>query len=172
MCGVVGIYSKDKDISKQLYYSLYSIQHRGQESCGLAVSNGEEINYYKDMGLVGDVFTPKKLEKLQGNMGIAHVGSYLQQEEVKFANCQPLLGSVRKRRLALAHNGNLVNAQALKDMLEEDGYMFTSNTDTEVILYILARYYKGNIVESLKLTMDYIKGAYSLVIMSDDELIG
>ena len=169
MCGVVGIYSKDKDISKQLYYSLYSIQHRGQESCGLAVSNGEEINYYKDMGLVGDVFTPKKLEKLQGNMGIAHV-RYSTAGGSNFANCQPLLGSVRKRRLALAHNGNLVNAQALKDMLEEDGYMFTSNTDTEVILYILARYYKGNIVESLKLTMDYIKGAYSLVIMSDDEL--
>lgn len=171
MCGVVGIYSKDKDISKQLYYSLYSIQHRGQESCGMAVSNKNDINYIKDMGLVGDVFTPEKLQELEGNMGIAHVrystagGSYL-------ANCQPLVGSVRKRRLALAHNGNLVNAQTLKDMLEEDGYMFTSNTDTEVILYILARYYKGNIVESLKLTMDYIKGAYSLVIMSDDELIG
>ena len=171
MCGVVGIYSKDKDISKQLYYSLYSMQHRGQESCGMAVFNGEEINYYKDMGLVGDVFTPKKLEQLQGNMGIAHVrystagGSY-------FANCQPLVGNVRKRSLALAHNGNLVNAQTLKDMLEEDGYMFTSNSDTEVILYILARYYKGNIVESLKLTMDYIKGAYSLVIMTDEELIG
>ena len=138
MCGVVGIYSKDKDISKQLYYSLYSIQHRGQESCGLAVSNGEEINYYKDMGLVGDVFTPKKLEKLKGNMGIAHV-RYSTAGGSNFANCQPLLGSVRKRRLALAHNGNLVNAQTLKDMLEEDGYMFTSNTDTEVILYILAR---------------------------------
>lgn len=171
MCGVVGIYSKDKDISKQLYYSLYSIQHRGQESCGMAISNGEEINYYKDMGLVGDVFTPKKLEKLQGNMGIAHV-RYSTAGGSNFANCQPLVGSVRKRRIALAHNGNLVNAQTLKDMLEEDGYMFTSNTDTEVILYILARYYKGNIVESLKLTMDYIKGAYSLVIMSDDELIG
>lgn len=171
MCGVVGIYSKDKDISKQLYYSLYSIQHRGQESCGMAVSNGEEINYYKDMGLVGDVFTPKKLEKLQGNMGIAHV-RYSTAGGSSFANCQPLLGSIRKRRLALAHNGNLVNAQTLKEMLEEDGYMFTSNSDTEVILYILARYYKGNIVESLKLTMDYIKGAYSLVIMTDDELIG
>lgn len=171
MCGVVGIYSKNKDISKQLYYSLYSIQHRGQESCGMAVSNGSEINYIKDMGLVGEIVTPEKLQKLKGSMGIAHVrystagGSYL-------SNCQPLVGSVRKRRLALAHNGNLVNAQTLKDMLEEDGYMFTSNTDTEVILYILARYYKGNIVESLKLTMDYIKGAYALVIMSDDELIG
>ena len=104
-------------------------------------------------------------------MGIAHV-RYSTAGGSNFANCQPLLGSVRKRRLALAHNGNLVNAQTLKDMLEEDGYMFTSNTDTEVILYILARYYKGNIVESLKLTMDYIKGAYSLVILSDDELVG
>lgn len=171
MCGVVGIYSKDKDISKQLYYSLYSIQHRGQESCGMAVSNGEEIKYYKDMGLVGDVFTPKQLGQLEGNMGIGHV-RYSTAGGSNFANCQPLVGSVRKRRLALAHNGNLVNAQTLRDMLEEDGYMFTSNTDTEVILYILARYYKGNIVESLKLTMDYIKGAYSLVLMSDDELIG
>ncbi len=171
MCGVVGIYSKDKDISKQLYYSLYSMQHRGQESCGMAVSNGQEIKYYKDMGLVGDVFTPKKIEQLEGNMGIAHV-RYSTAGGSNFANCQPLVGSVRKRRLALAHNGNLVNAQTLKDMLEEDGYMFTSNSDTEVILYILARYYKGNIVESLKLTMDYIKGAYSLVIMNDDELIG
>ena len=171
MCGVVGIYSKDKDISKQLYYALYSIQHRGQESCGMAVSNGEEINYYKDMGLVGDVFTPKKLEKLQGNMGVAHV-RYSTAGGSNFANCQPLVGSVRKRRLALAHNGNLVNDQTLRDMLEEDGHMFTSNTDTEVILYILARYFKGNIVESLKLTMDYIKGAYSLVIINNDELIG
>lgn len=171
MCGVVGIYSKDKDISKQLYYSLYSIQHRGQESCGMAVSNGEEIKYYKDMGLVGDVFTPKQLDQLEGNMGVAHV-RYSTAGGSNFANCQPMVGSVRKRRLALAHNGNLVNAQTLRDMLEEDGYMFTSNSDTEVILYILARYYKGNIVESLKLTMDYIKGAYSLVIISDDELIG
>ena len=110
MCGVVGTYSKDKDISKQLYYALYSIQHRGQESCGMAVSNGEEINYYKDMGLVGDVFTPKKLEKLQGNMGVAHV-RYSTAGGSNFANCQPLVGSVRKRRLALAHNGNLVNDQ-------------------------------------------------------------
>ncbi|MEG0238446.1 MAG: amidophosphoribosyltransferase, partial [Clostridium sp.] len=150
---------------------LYSIQHRGQESCGMAVSNGEEINYIKEMGLVGDVFNTEKLESLEGNMGIAHV-RYSTAGGSHAYNSQPLVGSVRKRRIALAHNGNLVNDQALKDMLEEDGYMFTSNTDTEVILYILARYYKGNMVESLKLTMDYIKGAYSLVIMSDDELIG
>lgn len=169
MCGVVGIYS-NKEISKELYYSLYSMQHRGQESCGLAVSNGKDINYKKGMGLVGDIFNEKELEKLKGTMGIGHV-RYSTAGGSHMSNCQPLVGSCRKRKLALAHNGNLVNANYLKDMLEEDGYMFQANSDTEVILYILARYYKGNIVESLKLTMDYIKGAYSLVIMGEEELV-
>ena len=169
MCGVVGIYS-NKEISKELYYSLYSMQHRGQESCGLAVSNGKDINYKKGMGLVGDIFNEKELAKLKGTMGIGHV-RYSTAGGSHMANCQPLVGSCRKRKLALAHNGNLVNANYLKDMLEEDGYMFQANSDTEVILYILARYYKGDIVESLKLTMDYIKGAYSLVIMGEEELV-
>ena len=169
MCGVVGIYS-NKEISKELYYSLYSMQHRGQESCGLAVSDGKDINYKKGMGLVGDIFTEKELKKLTGTMGIGHV-RYSTAGGSHLANCQPLVGSCRKRKLALAHNGNLVNANYLKDMLEEDGYMFQANSDTEEILYILARYYKGDIVESLKLTMDYIKGAYSLVIMGEEELV-
>ncbi len=146
------------------------MQHRGQESCGLAVSDGKDINYKKGMGLVGDIFNEKELEKLKGTMGIGHV-RYSTAGGSHMANCQPLVGSCRKRKLALAHNGNLVNANYLKDMLEEDGYMFQANSDTEVILYILARYYKGNIVESLKLTMDYIKGAYSLVIMGEEELV-
>ena len=171
MCGVVGIYSKNKDIAKELYYSLYSIQHRGQESCGMAVFDGKDIKYKKDMGLVGDVFKEAELSQLGGNMGIGHV-RYSTAGGSTLANCQPLVGSCRKRTLALAHNGNLVNANYLRDMLEEDGYMFQANSDTEVILYILARYYKGDIVESLKLTMDYIKGAYSLVIMGEDSLVG
>ena len=171
MCGVVGIYSKNKDISKELYYSLYSIQHRGQESCGMAVYDGNDIKYKKDMGLVGDVFKEDELSHLSGNIGIGHV-RYSTAGGSTLANCQPLVGSCRKRTLALAHNGNLVNANYLRDMLEEDGYMFQANSDTEVILYILARYYKGDIVESLKLTMDYIIGAYSLVIMGEDSLVG
>lgn len=169
MCGVVGIYS-DKDISKELYYSLYSMQHRGQESCGIAISDGEDINYKRGMGLVGDVFSEKELEDLSGNMGIGHV-RYSTAGGSHLSNCQPLVGRCRKRKLSLAHNGNLVNANYLKDMLEEDGYMFQANSDTEVILYILARYYKGDMVESLKITMDYIKGAYSLVIMGEEELV-
>lgn len=169
MCGIIGIYSNN-EVSKKLYYSLYSIQHRGQESCGIAISDGENINYKKGMGLVGDIFTEEELSKLNGNIGIGHV-RYSTAGGSHIDNCQPLVGSCRKRNLAIAHNGNLVNANFLRDMLEEDGYMFQANSDTEVILYILARYYKGDIVESIKLTMDYIKGAYSLVIACEDELV-
>jgi len=122
------------------------------------------------MGLVGEVFKEEEIESLDGNMGIGHV-RYSTAGGSHISNCQPFVGTCRKRNLAISHNGNLVNANYLKDMLEEDGYMFQTDSDTEVILYILARYYKGDIVESLKLTMDYIKGAYALVILSDDELV-
>ncbi|AUN15757.1 amidophosphoribosyltransferase [Paraclostridium sordellii] len=170
MCGVVGICS-NKDISKELYYSLYSIQHRGQESCGISVLNGNQINFKKDMGLVGDVFKSSELEKLKGNIGIGHV-RYSTAGGSSLSNCQPLVGRCRKRQLSIAHNGNLVNANYLRNMLEEEGYMLQSDSDTEAILCILARYYRGDIVESLKITMDYIKGAYSLVIASsENELV-
>ncbi|MBU5307867.1 amidophosphoribosyltransferase [Clostridioides mangenotii] len=169
MCGIIGIYS-DKSIAKELYYGLFSIQHRGQESCGMAVMGDDKIKYKKDMGLVGEVFKEEEIESLDGNMGIGHV-RYSTAGGSHISNCQPFVGTCRKRNLAISHNGNLVNANYLKDMLEEDGYMFQTDSDTEVILYILARYYKGDIVESLKLTMDYIKGAYALVILSDDELV-
>ena len=169
MCGILGIYS-DKNISKDLYYGLYSMQHRGQESCGMAVHDGKEINYKKDMGLVGDVFKADDLQKLPGTMGIAHV-RYSTAGGSHMYNCQPLVGSLKKRNLGLVHNGNLVNANYLKEMLEEDGIMFSSKSDTEVILYMLARYYTGEIVEAIKLTMDQIKGAYSLVILTDEELV-
>ena len=169
MCGIIGIYS-DKNVSKELYYGLFSIQHRGQESCGMAVMGDEKIKYKKDMGLVGEVFKEEEIENLNGNIGIGHV-RYSTAGGSHISNCQPFVGTCRKRNLAISHNGNLVNANYLKEMLEEDGYMFQTDSDTEVILYILARYYKGDIVESLKLTMDYIKGAYALVILSDDELV-
>ena len=162
MCGILGIYS-NKNVSKELYYGLYAMQHRGQESCGMAVHDGKEINYKKDMGLVGDVFKAADLEQLPGTMGIAHV-RYSTAGGSHMYNCQPLVGSLRKRNLGLVHNGNLVNANYLKEMLEEDGIMFSGKSDTEVILYMLARYYTGDIVEALKLTMDQIKGAYSLEI--------
>ncbi len=169
MCGIIGIYSKN-DISKDLYYGLYSLQHRGQESCGMAVLNDKKIDYHRGMGLVPDVFKEADLENLKGSIGIGHV-RYSTAGGSHISNCQPLVGVCRGRQLSLAHNGNLTNYDALRDTLEEDGLMFQTSIDSEIILYLLARSYKGDIVESVKNTMDHIKGAYSLVIMSEGELV-
>lgn len=169
MCGIIGIYSNERNVSKDLYYGLFSLQHRGQESCGIAVSN-DQVKYHRGMGLVSEVFSEEKLSKLHGNVGIGHVrystagGSHEQ-------NSQPLVGSCKSGKLALAHNGNLINSGILKERLEDEGLMFQTSIDSEVILYLIARYYRDDIVDSIKKTMDYIKGAYSLVLMTEDELI-
>ncbi|SHJ93804.1 amidophosphoribosyltransferase [Tepidibacter formicigenes] len=169
MCGIIGICS-NKDISKDLYYGLYSLQHRGQESCGISVLNDDKIDYHRGMGLVSDVLKKEELEKLSGNIGIGHV-RYSTAGGSHISNCQPLVGVCRGRKLSLAHNGNLVNNGYLRQTLEEEGFMFQTSIDSEVILYILARYYKGDIVESIKITMDHIKGAYSLVVLSEEGLV-
>ncbi len=169
MCGIVGIYG-DSNVSKSLYYGLYSIQHRGQESCGISVFDGQKNNVVKGMGLVSDIFSEDSLETLSGKVGVGHV-RYSTAGGSSIQNAQPLIGNLRNKNFSIAHNGNLVNYKYLRDMLEEDGYMFSANSDTEVILYLLARYYKGDIVETIKHVMDYIKGAYSLAITIDDTLI-
>ena len=128
------------------------------------------MNCIKGMGLVTEVFTEKTIKSLNGNVGVAHV-RYSTTGENSKANCQPLSGTCRGKNIALVHNGNLVNADYLRRTLEEEGYMFQTTSDTEIILYILAKYYRNSLVEAVKLTMDYIKGAYSLVIMSEDELV-
>ena len=161
MSGILGVYS-DKQVSKELYYGIYSMQHRGQESCGIAIYDEEakEVVYKKEKGLVGDAFKEDELKNYKGNLGIAHV-----------ANTQPFVGSCRNRNLAIVDNGSLVNANYLRETLEEEGFMFQTNSDAEVILHILARYYKGDIVEAVKVTMDYIKGSYTLAIICDDSLV-
>lgn len=169
MCGILGIYS-NKNVAKDLYYGLFSMQHRGQESCGMAIHDGKEINYKKDMGLVGDVFKPHHLEQLPGTKGIAHV-RYSSIAGNQVQNCLPLVGTIRRRNLGIVLEGSLVNSKYLRQMLEEDGIMFSGKTDTEVVLYMIAKYYTGDIVEALKLTMDQIKGAYSLVLLTDDEIV-
>jgi len=170
MCGIIGIYSNN-DISKDLYYGLYSLQHRGQESCGLAVLNDGGINYHRGMGLVPDVFNEVQLEKLDGNIGIGHV-RYSTAGGSHIANCQPLVGTCRGRKIALAHNGNLVNTKLLRAELEEQGIMFQADTDSEAMLYLLAKHYKGDILDSVKSVMDKVKGAYSLAILTENELVG
>ena len=171
MSGILGVYS-DKQVSKELYYGIYSMQHRGQESCGIAIYDEEakEVIYKKEKGLVGDAFKEDELKNYKGNLGIAHVrSSSVGHNHV--ANTQPFVGSCRNRNLAIVDNGSLVNANYLRETLEEEGFMFQTNSDAEVILHILARYYKGDIVEAVKVTMDYIKGSYTLAIICDDSLV-
>ncbi|TQQ85073.1 amidophosphoribosyltransferase [Peptacetobacter hominis] len=171
MSGILGVYS-DKDVSKELYYGIYSMQHRGQESCGMAIYDTEasEIVYKKEKGLVGDAFKEEELKNYKGNIGIAHVrSSSVGHNHV--SNTQPFVGSCRSRKLAIVDNGSLVNANYLRDSLEEEGFMFQTNSDAEVILHILARYYKGDIVEAVKMTMDHIKGSYTLALICDDSLV-
>lgn len=169
MCGVIGIYS-NSSVSKKLFYGLNSLQHRGQESAGITVSDGEKLNRQKGMGLVIDIFKEDNFEKLQGNIGIGHV-RYSTAGGSHDYNTQPLMAFAKNTEFSLGHNGNLINHQILRTRLEEDGIMFQTAIDTEVILYLIARYYKGDIVEAIKKTMGMIKGAYSVVLLMKDKLV-
>ncbi|MBN2286974.1 MAG: amidophosphoribosyltransferase [Tissierellales bacterium] len=171
-CGVIGVYSNKAEIVSQLaYYGLFALQHRGQESGGIAVKCGGGIDYHKDMGLVSEIFDDKVLKKLVGGMATAHVRYSTTGDSLK-ENAQPLVVKYRKGSLALSHNGNLTNADALRDMLEDDGVIFQTSTDTEVIANLLSRNFKGDMVKSVKNIMDIIKGAFAIVLMTEKELIG
>jgi len=170
-CGVVGIYKNDAMLSKYLYYGLYTLQHRGEESAGIAVSDGARTEYHKGMGLVPEVFNDDILAKMKGNVGIGHV-RYSTSGESYVENAQPLVVRYRGGSIALAHNGNLVNGEKIRRSLEDDGVVFQTSIDTEVIVNLLARYSSDGTVESVKRTLDLVKGAYALVIMKENELIG
>ena len=123
-CGVFGAYNvRGEDIASWVYYGLFALQHRGQESCGIAVSENRDIRYYKDMGLVNEVFTPENLDKVHGDIAIGHVRYSTAGSSVR-ANAQPLVTKYVKGQLAIAHNGNLVNAVDLREELEQQGAIF------------------------------------------------
>lgn len=169
MCGILGIYS-DSNVNKRLFYGLNSLQHRGQESCGITVTNGVDMVRKRGMGLVIDVFKPHILDELQGHLGIGHV-RYSTAGASHEYNSQPLMGFAKGEPISLAHNGNLINYQILRTRLEEDGMMFQTTVDTEVILYLITRYYQGDIVDAIKKTMERIQGAYSVVLLTNDKLV-
>lgn len=172
MCGVIGIYDKEgRDISKILYYGMYALQHRGQESAGMAVNNNGFIDYFKDLGLVHEVFHKDVLARLRGNIGIGHV-RYPNAAESSLINAQPLVVGYKKGALALAHNGNLINSKVLREKLEDDGVIFQTNSDTEVIANLIARFHHDDIEVSIKNALESIKGSFALVIMTTDRLIG
>ena len=171
-CGVFGIYNRAGDCARDTYYGLYALQHRGQESCGIAANNDRDITCYKDMGLVGDVFSEEKLDELNGTMAVGHV-RYSTAGGSKRENAQPLCLSYIKNQLALVHNGNLVNAKALKYEFERTGSIFQTTADTEVIAYAIARQRLncGSIEEAVVGTMKRLVGAFSLIVMSGRKLI-
>ncbi|MDD4780583.1 MAG: amidophosphoribosyltransferase [Tissierellia bacterium] len=171
-CGVVGIFTDNPELTSQLmYYGLFALQHRGQESAGIAINTGGKIEYYKNKGLVADVITNDVIERLSGGLAIGHV-RYSTAVSNTIENAQPLVVKFKSGSIALAHNGNLVNADSLRSMLENDGVIFQTLLDTEVVANMIARNANGDIIKSIKNVMDIIKGAFAFVVMTGKELIG
>jgi len=172
-CGVFGVYNNNEfDTSRMVYYGLFALQHRGQESAGIAVNNNGTIVYRKEMGMVADIFDDNVLDYLNGHSGIGH-GRYSTTGSSLVENAQPLVIKYTKGHMALAHNGNLTNADTLRKELEEKGTIFQTTTDSEVIAALLsrARIKYNSIEEALVEVMSIIKGAYALVIMTPHKLI-
>lgn len=177
-CGVFGIYDFDgQDVASTIYYGLFALQHRGQESCGIAVSETSgpkgKVVSYKGMGLVNEVFTQDNLETMKGDIGVGHV-RYSTAGASTRENAQPLVLNYVKGTLALAHNGNLINAAELRHDLEYTGAIFQTTIDSEVIAYHIARERLNTrtVEEAVNRACQKIKGAYSLVVMSPRKLIG
>ncbi len=171
-CGVFGIYGdREGDIARLTYYGLYALQHRGQESAGIAVARDGVIEHHKQMGLVSEVFDDYLLQNLRGDIACGHV-RYSAAGEGHVINAQPLVAKYRNGSLALAYNGNLVNAKQLCRDLEQEGVIFQTAVDSEIIANLIARKDKGDVLEAVKETMNCIKGAYALIVMTPYQLIG
>ena len=170
-CGVVGVALDGRAAARPLYYSLYALQHRGQESAGIVTHDGFQQHSHVEMGLVGDAFDEADLDSLAGATGIGHV-RYPTSGGVNTSCAQPFSVSFKSGSLGLSHNGNLVNADELRAELAELGHAFTSNGDTEVIAHELARnLLEADLVRAVKRTMNRIHGSYSLTIMHDETVL-
>lgn len=173
-CGVFGVYSPETyGIADTVYYGLFALQHRGQESCGIVVNDDGVFSPYKDTGLVNDVFTPEIIERLgEGSIAVGHV-RYGTTGSNDRSNAQPIVVNHVKGKMALAHNGNLVNSGELRRELELQGSIFHTTSDTEVISYIITkeRLTAPSIEQAVNRAMNKLKGAYSLVVMSPSKLI-
>ncbi|WP_435063764.1 amidophosphoribosyltransferase [Halobaculum sp. EA56] len=171
-CGVVGVSLADRAAARPLYYSLYALQHRGQDSAGIATHDGFQQHSHVEMGLVGDAFSQSDLDSLAGSAGIGHV-RYPTAGGVNACCAQPFSVSFKSGALGLAHNGNLVNADEIREELASSGHAFTSQGDTEVIAHDLARnLLESDLIRAVKRTMDRVHGSYSLTVMHDDTVIG
>lgn len=170
-CGVFGVNSfSGKDVAEQVYYGLYALQHRGQESAGIASNRGGEITLRKAMGLVQEAIQTEDIQELPGDIAIGHC-RYATFEESNIINAQPLVGKSKKLQISIVHNGTLLNAGELKSLLEDSGVMFQTQNDSEVILNLLARSSK-DLEQALRNTLNVIKGGFAIVMTAGEYLIG
>ncbi|QCX33102.1 amidophosphoribosyltransferase [Caloramator sp. E03] len=171
-CGVFGIFSKEKtDVAAITYYGLYALQHRGQESSGIVISDGKKLTCHKDMGLVSEVFKNDVFRGMEGFLAIGHV-RYSTTGSSEVSNAQPILGQYKLGSIAIAHNGNLVNAGVVRELLEDGGVIFQTSIDSEVVLNLIARGAKKGIEKAVVDAIQAVKGSYAIVILTEDKLIG
>jgi amidophosphoribosyltransferase len=168
-CGVFGIFGHP-EAANMTYLGLYALQHRGQESAGIAASDGEQVRISREMGYVADIFDGETLSKLPGPLAIGHV-RYSTAGESKLLNAQPILIDCAHGQIALCHNGNIVNARELRDELVQQGSIFQSNSDTEVILHLYARSKARSIDDAIVESVAQVQGAFSLVMLTRDRMI-
>jgi amidophosphoribosyltransferase len=168
-CGVVGVYGHE-EASTLAYLSLYALQHRGQESAGIVASNGDALIAHRGMGLVADIFDHDILSRLEGRLAIGH-NRYSTTGSTVLKNCQPFVVEWAQGALAIAHNGNLVNADQLRDRLERRGSIFQSTSDTEVIIHLIAASTGTTLIERIVDALSQVRGAYSLAFLTEDRLI-
>jgi amidophosphoribosyltransferase len=170
-CGVFGVYAPDEDVARLTFFGLFALQHRGQESAGIAATDGRHIRVYADMGLVSHVFDEEALSQLTGNIAIGH-NRYSTTGSNRSANVQPIIVGRGSNTIAVAHNGNIVNAEYLHRELTDQGYVFRTSTDTEVIANLILSSHEKDWVGKIRYAMHRLQGAYSLTILTHHKLFG
>ena len=170
-CGIFGVYAPEDEVARLAFFGIYALQHRGQESSGIATADGSRIRLHAAMGLVAQVFNEATLDQLRGGIAIGH-NRYSTTGSSRSFNTQPIMVSSPSGDVALAHNGNIVNAEYLRRELEEKGCTFSSSSDSEVIAYLIVSSPGKDLIQKIKHAMGRLQGAYSLVILTRDKLVG
>ncbi len=170
-CGVFGVYAPNEDVARLTFFALFALQHRGQESAGIATTDGRRLQVYAKMGLVSQVFDEDSLSQLSGDIAIGH-NRYSTRGSSRVINAQPLVVGKGSNAIAIAHNGNIVNAEHLREELADQGYTFRTSTDTEVIANLIISSREKGWVDKIRYAMHRLQGVYSLVVMTNHSLFG
>ncbi|MCL2340271.1 MAG: amidophosphoribosyltransferase [Proteobacteria bacterium] len=168
-CGICGVYGHN-DAAKLVYFGLYALQHRGQESAGIVAGDGKKVLIHKDMGLVHDVFSERILQRLSGHLATGHV-RYSTTGQSSIINTQPFMATHKGMPLSVAHNGNMINSIAVRRHLEQQGSIFQTTMDSELVIHLMVRHLDQGLQEAIKTTFSCIQGAYSLLLMTQDTMI-